>query len=427
MKLVQWVSVVVTLILLLCAFAYILPKLDLFALQDTSQETFVPPPVLSRSGESDDGDASGSAESGYANKDETEPEEETKEDDYFRENPFEKELASDPEAKRPKAKMPELVHAFGKMSLGSTGHYDFLIQNEGEAPLKIAKGPTQCKCTLTGLKLQEVPPGGEAEVHLEWTPKSYGPFSQGAVIYTNDPDNDKIEFIVQGNMVPEIAISPESGWSLGSLAPNVDIPLSGTIRTEIFDDFEITSMETSSDLLDFQLRKMEERELEAMGASVAYDFQGTLKTTDETRKINEELVFLTNNEKYPRIVLPITGFQGGALLIVGKNWYSRDQLVDLGKVSSGTERELKLTFVVEPRDEPMQLTDVATTPDFLQVRLEPEKVGKDLAKERYSFYITVPKDAQRGLWNKENYGKIVGKTNNPKINSFEMKVLLEIE
>jgi hypothetical protein len=79
------------------------------------------------------------------------------------------------------------------MNLRPTDHHKNLsglpvIRNVGQGPLKLAKGPTNCKCTVAGLKDQEIPPGGQASIRLEFTPNDLGPFRQGATIWTNDPE-----------------------------------------------------------------------------------------------------------------------------------------------------------------------------------------------------------------------------------------------
>src|SRR5688500_8060497 len=63
------------------------------------------------------------------------------------------------------------MHDFGKMDRNAKESHAFIIRNEGDAPLKLEKGETTCKCTVSDLKGNSLAPGEETEVLLEWTAK----------------------------------------------------------------------------------------------------------------------------------------------------------------------------------------------------------------------------------------------------------------
>src|SRR5215471_18780121 len=46
----------------------------------------------------------------------------------------------------PKAVIAETEINFGRMEVGEERAHEFVIRNEGEAPLLIRKGPTTCQC-----------------------------------------------------------------------------------------------------------------------------------------------------------------------------------------------------------------------------------------------------------------------------------------
>ena len=49
---------------------------------------------------------------------------------------------------RPVAVAEDTTFDFGVMDPLTSGTHKFVIRNKGTAPLKLAKGPTSCKCTL---------------------------------------------------------------------------------------------------------------------------------------------------------------------------------------------------------------------------------------------------------------------------------------
>ena len=75
----------------------------------------------------------------------------------------------------PKAVAAERVYEFGHMGINETRKHSFRMENQGRVPLAIAKGPTECKCTISKLTTREVPPGGFAEIEIAWTPREADP------------------------------------------------------------------------------------------------------------------------------------------------------------------------------------------------------------------------------------------------------------
>ena len=87
-----------------------------------------------------------------------------------------------------KVKVDATEFDFGSMDFESKGRHDFTFTNVGQAPLTLTAGGTSCRCTLSELGEEEIPPGGSAKVTLTWKPaEKPGPYQQTAKILTNDP------------------------------------------------------------------------------------------------------------------------------------------------------------------------------------------------------------------------------------------------
>ncbi len=112
----------------------------------------------------------------------------------------------------------ESTFDFGVMQRGEERSHTFVLRNEGSAPATLKQGETSCKCTLSQLEHDELPPGGKVSVTLTWHSDSYAPaFEQGAEIMVgNDPENPVITLRVKGRITQEFRPDPER-LALGSL------------------------------------------------------------------------------------------------------------------------------------------------------------------------------------------------------------------
>src|SRR2546430_284888 len=92
------------------------------------------------------------------------------------------------DGKSPKVEIKEQHFDFGSMQRGTRKSHEFEIRNVGNAPLTLKSRGTTCKCTVSKVPDETVPPGGTTSIRLQWTAKSdSGPFRQTATIETNDP------------------------------------------------------------------------------------------------------------------------------------------------------------------------------------------------------------------------------------------------
>ncbi|SFH86902.1 DUF1573 domain-containing protein [Planctomicrobium piriforme] len=346
------------------------------------------------------------------------------EHEHFPTNPFTPDKAA---TNQPKVQLPEAQYEFGRMALGKTGEHDFVVKNIGTAPLKLAKGPVQCKCTVSGLKEQEVPPGGEAMIHLAWTPKDIGPFAQVATIWTNDPEQDHFTVGASGTMYPEIQVKPDNGWALGPISNSNDVPLVGSLESPVIEKFSITKIEPSSDRVELEAVPYTAEELKEKDLLSGYHFLGRLKGIQNPSSIQESITVHTDLADHPKYEFPITGSRTGAVTIIGPTWFAGGPLIDLGTVSAEKGKEFKLTLMVNPGEEELKFTDVKINPGFVQMKLKPEQTGKELSRERYSLIITVPPGSPKGNWIASKPGQFLIKTNHAQIPELDIKLHLNVE
>ncbi|MDD4786002.1 MAG: DUF1573 domain-containing protein, partial [Pirellulales bacterium] len=119
------------------------------------------------------------------------------------------ESASVPKA-HPEVEVVEEDYFFGSMANHMVASHEFEFRNVGTAPLKLTKGQTTCKCTLSDIGDGVIPAGASGVVKLEWSGQDIvGPYAQTATIITNDPHRPAVHLRIHGEMTAKVRLFPE--------------------------------------------------------------------------------------------------------------------------------------------------------------------------------------------------------------------------
>ncbi|MCA8991951.1 MAG: DUF1573 domain-containing protein [Planctomycetaceae bacterium] len=339
---------------------------------------------------------------------------------FYRRNPFEDEGKMTPGAK---VVIAQEIHDFGRMALGETGTHGFVVKNEGTEPLKLAKGRSQCKCTLANLEDSEIPPGGEAVINLEWKPEAKGAFGQEAIIWTSDPEKPDLHLSVRGSMFPRLMVYPEDSWSLGTVKTD-PVEFEGFVLTQIYENLEIVSVESSSDRLKFKVESVPVEEMPEPDGKAAYRITGTLTPPEEAQAIKEHVVIKTNlTDENAEIRLDVNAVRLGPLTVVGPGWHADLSIFSLERISSERGKTFRYAFILDEALPDFAITEVTSDPGFLDISLQTDSSGEGAAK--YTLVIKVPAKCPTGVWSIENPGTISLKTNHPKLPELNFKVALE--
>ena len=122
-----------------------------------------------------------------------------------------KELVTTPVHDASDSDQPKLVvdreeYDFGTLPPYTSQSCDFVITNEGTAPLVIKDGGTSCKCTMNELSAVRIPPGESFTVTLNWTTKkAEKSFHHFARVLSTDPKCTEIELKIHGEVVESLA------------------------------------------------------------------------------------------------------------------------------------------------------------------------------------------------------------------------------
>ncbi|MFM7160475.1 MAG: DUF1573 domain-containing protein, partial [Planctomycetaceae bacterium] len=143
----------------------------------------------------------------------------------------------------PKAVFTETEHFFGSMEVGQEDAHEFLIKNEGEAELEIAKGSTTCQCTISEVGNNKIPPGGTATITLRWKPTQQTQnFEKGAEILTNDPVNPVFQLKILGAVVPRFVLMPSDNWEIREVNESQPSTTLGLVLSPVIEDLGLDKL-----------------------------------------------------------------------------------------------------------------------------------------------------------------------------------------
>lgn len=284
----------------------------------------------------------------------------------------------------PKAEVPETVFNFGSIEKGATMSHVFKIRNVGGQPLYVDVESTTCKCTVGNMSDNEIPPGGETDVLLEWTAKTdSGPFRHGAVLSSNDPSQRSIQLSAEGLVVESTAMYP-SELMFGS------IRTSETATAEMFvldfldqelkiSDYEIADEEIAKNI-EVRITPTDPGILPSPDATSGLKVTATLQAGRTVGPFQTWLTLSTNLAKAETLTVPILGNVVGDISIFGPGWNAKKGLLRMGSFSGKEGKKTVLKVAVRgPNANDSKLEVAEVDPPQLKVAVgESRQMGEEL-------------------------------------------------
>src|SRR4029078_12393427 len=131
------------------------------------------------------------------------------------------------------------------MDAYSEGHHEFIVRNKGTAPLTLKNHETTCKCTLSRVDNDEIAPGGERRVRLEWrTVGRQQYYAHGATLLTNDPKHKFVKLHIYGQVRSFVAADPDEITFTG-VTPGAEAVGETTILSQSWPEFTLGDITSS--------------------------------------------------------------------------------------------------------------------------------------------------------------------------------------
>jgi hypothetical protein len=309
----------------------------------------------------------------------------------------------------PKAVPVEPIKDVGIVAKGDKVVHDFVIRNEGTAPLQITDVRASCGCTVVDFD-KTIAPGQTGKVHAEIDTTTFnGPIAKGVTVFTNDPDHAQIELTLRAKIEPYIQAKP--GYARYITVQGE--PKTGTIHQVIWSpdgtSFDVLKVESPYPYLTTSFREAtpEERVPDVQGKQ--WRIEMTLANEAPVGALADHVRITTNHPKQKLVTIPVSGFVRPVIAVT-------PNVAEFGKVE--LKEPLIRTFNVRNfATEPIKITGAEGSLQGMKASIEPLQDGRE-----YTVRVTLSPSMAKGPFN----GKLLLRTDSQKKPTIEVDMHGEV-
>jgi len=290
----------------------------------------------------------------------------------------------EPSVTDPRIEVDERVYDFGMMQRGTTQEHNFVIRNVGHAPLTLTAGTTTCKCTLSEVSSESIPPGESTVVRLEWAARTgTGPFRQTATVLTNDPLRERLDLVVSGTVIAPLGVVPPD-LLFEKVTAGEPKSAQIVVMSMLEDDLQVGGPELSDprtrEYFDVQIEPVSHDELPDPAAKQGVRVTVTAKRGLPMGRLDQWLTLHTNLPEAKTLEIPVVGHVVGNISVHGNLWNENQGVLYLGHVMSDQGAVANLNVVVRKEGtEEVKLEVLSSDPPELVATLgEPRQLKASL-------------------------------------------------
>ena len=335
-----------------------------------------------------------------------------------------------------KVRVRTTEYDFGVLDMRGGSSHDFVFTNVGDAPLKLASGATSCRCTVSKLDRERIPPGGSGTVTLTWKPINVpGSATQTAKILTNDPDRPVVELTIFGKISATMRLTPSelvfSRLTTGETATD-DARLLYYLTEPLKILGHTWSDPATAQFYEAALQPLSAEQLkQEPSVREGWQIKVTVKPGLPQGPSRQTLLLQTNMASSPEVALPIQVMVGSEITVAGPGWDSDNGVLNLGEILSDTGLHRRLILVVRgPQRKEVKFTSVRADPSVLKVTLGQPSPINNGAVVQVPLTIDVPQGSPpvNHLGSEQGkLGKIIVETTHPQVPKLIIRVRFAIE
>ncbi len=273
----------------------------------------------------------------------------------------------------PRIVVEQEEHDFGDLTHQEQVSHIFRVFNQGDAPLRLHRGPTTCKCTMSTLPEQDIPPGQGAEIALtSKVIERRGFFSHSATIFTNDPARPVLTLKIIGAIRETLAAKPNEVTLAGSLSGKAFDVL---VFSQLWDQMKIVAVDSPIEGLSWQELPPEPKSLGENIATSARRLRFVFPESFAETDLHHTLVVKAAHPERPDAVAETAIELRGEVRrdevgLFGDKMYT-GRIMRLGTLVRGQGAKETLVLKFRGLDRPVRIREICVKPDLVQVSVRP--------------------------------------------------------
>lgn len=308
---------------------------------------------------------------------------------------------------KPKAVAVEPIKDVGLVAKGEMASNEFVIRNDGDAPLELREVRAACGCTVADYD-KVIAPGKTGKVRVTVDTATFkGPIAKGVTVYTNDPAAPAIELTIRANVDQFIKVKPGYARFVSVQREAKEGKIVQTLWTPDKSPLEIVKVESPYPYLNvrFWEAKPEER-LKENADQQQWKVEIHLSNDAPVGPLTQPVQVYTNHPKQKLVQIPVSGFVRPVVAVT-------PPVVDMGQVNAKAA-PLKFSLNVQNfATEPIKVTGISGDVHGVDAKIEPLREGRE-----YQVIVTFQPEARKGPVN----GKLTLTTDSQKVPRIEVQL-----
>jgi hypothetical protein len=307
-------------------------------------------------------------------------------------------------AAQPKAVPVEPIKDVGTIAKGEKIVHDFVLKNEGNAPLEVTGVRPACGCTVAEFD-KTIAPGQTGKVHAVVDTTTFsGPIAKGVTVTTNDPENPQIELTVRAKVEPYINVKPGYARYMTVQGEGKQGNIVQTLWAPDGTPFDIVKVDSPLPSLKVAFREAAEGERQADAKGKQWRVEMLLANDAPVGPIADYVTVTTNHPKQKVVQIPVSGFVRPIIAVT-------PPVADFGQieVKEPLRKALNLrNFATES----IKVTGIEENLPGIDAQLEPLEDGRE-----YQVRLTLKPEVKGPF-----AGKLMVRTDSPKTPVIEVEV-----
>lgn len=242
----------------------------------------------------------------------------------------------------------------------------FVLENRGDADLKILGVQPDCGCTVVRFD-QFIVAGGRGEITAKVDVNTFvGPIAKYITVLTNDPANAEVALTIKAEVRPDVQVYPGYARFL-TVVDDGEMTAEQTVWASDYENFEIESARSPYDHVEVAFHEASEDEARPEGEGRQWTVVLKLAADAPVGPMAGHVVLATNHPEKRAVRIPVSGFVRPILAVsppfadFGQRELTRPIMASV-HVKNFSEQEISLT---------------SATVDLPELEVEIEPDGRD--------------------------------------------------